>query len=224
MAELLCAGRLEAHSNLTLNFGLRYEYFSPPVQRGKATNFDLNGFVPARQTFHGFPDIPDTPDRPAALGVSGQERLRAAVRFRLFHAMDSGFRAAWRLWHVLHARDHEFVDDADPESTYRADLCLYRERHQSDQRRNRIWQAPVRRALGLFGSGALDPNLRTTYTQQWNLTAQKRLPKDIYFDVGYVGSKGTRLDRHLRWQPPDPDRHAGTGSRAHRYPAAVSRV
>ena len=27
---------------LTLNFGLRYEYFSPPVQRGKATNFDLN--------------------------------------------------------------------------------------------------------------------------------------------------------------------------------------
>jgi hypothetical protein len=45
----------KATSNLTLNFGLRYEYFAPPVQRGKATNFDLNGFVPSRQTFHGFP-------------------------------------------------------------------------------------------------------------------------------------------------------------------------
>ena len=53
--------------NLTVNLGLRYEYFTPPVQRGKATNFDLNGFVPVRQTFHGFPDIPDTADRPEAL-------------------------------------------------------------------------------------------------------------------------------------------------------------
>ena len=52
---------------LTINFGLRYEYYQPPKQRGKATNFDLNGFVPVRQTFHGFPDIADTTDRPAAL-------------------------------------------------------------------------------------------------------------------------------------------------------------
>ena len=29
--------------------------------------FDLNGFIPVRQTFHGFPDIPDTQDRPEAL-------------------------------------------------------------------------------------------------------------------------------------------------------------
>src|SRR5204863_1243510 len=52
---------------------------------------------------------------------------------------------------------------------------------------------PGETRLGLFGSGALDPYLRTTYTQQWNFTAQKRLPKDVYFDIGYVGSKGTGL-------------------------------
>src|SRR5262249_43905222 len=57
--------------HLLLNLGLRWEYFGRPVQRGKATNFDLNGvvpgFVPGLQTFHGFPDIPDTPGHPAAL-------------------------------------------------------------------------------------------------------------------------------------------------------------
>src|SRR5207247_9769154 len=53
--------------HFTLNFGVRYEYFQPPRQRGKESNFDLNGFVPARQTFSGFPDIPDTSDRPKAL-------------------------------------------------------------------------------------------------------------------------------------------------------------
>ena len=53
--------------NFTLNFGVRYEYFQPPVQRGKESNFDLNGFVAFRQTFSGFSDIPDTADRPKAL-------------------------------------------------------------------------------------------------------------------------------------------------------------
>src|SRR5258708_16598428 len=55
------------------------------------------------------------------------------------------------------------------------------------------FQAQGQTRVGTFGSGALDPNLRDTYTQQWNLTVQKKLPKDVYFDIGYVGSKGTNL-------------------------------
>ena len=46
---------------------MRYEYFAPPVQRGKIANFDLNGFVPVTETFHGFPDIANTSGRPASL-------------------------------------------------------------------------------------------------------------------------------------------------------------
>jgi len=34
-----------------------------------------------------------------------------------------------------------------------------------------------RPGVGLFGSGALDPNLRDSYTQQWNLMVQKKLPQ-----------------------------------------------
>jgi hypothetical protein len=52
---------------------------------------------------------------------------------------------------------------------------------------------------GIVSTGALnnttsiDPNERDAYIQQWNFTIQRRLPKDVLLDVGYVGSKGTRL-------------------------------
>jgi len=31
------------------------------------------------------------------------------------------------------------------------------------------------------------------YIQQWNLNVQRKLPGNIVLDVGYVGSKGTKL-------------------------------
>ena len=38
-----------------------------------------------------------------------------------------------------------------------------------------------------------DPNMRDSYIQQWNFNIQRKLPGNIVLDVGYVGSKGTRL-------------------------------
>jgi hypothetical protein len=38
-----------------------------------------------------------------------------------------------------------------------------------------------------------DQNLRDTYVQQWNLDVQKSLPGNILVDLGYVGTKSTRL-------------------------------
>src|SRR5206468_7366264 len=48
-------------------------------------------------------------------------------------------------------------------------------------------------------SGALnfavsnDQNLRDTYVQQWNLNVQKKIPGNVLVDLGYVGTKSTRL-------------------------------
>lgn len=57
--------------SLTINAGLRYHYFSQPVERGKAVNFALDGAVPgfvvSQVLYAGFPDIPDTPRYPRAL-------------------------------------------------------------------------------------------------------------------------------------------------------------
>ncbi|HXX14399.1 MAG TPA: carboxypeptidase regulatory-like domain-containing protein [Candidatus Eremiobacteraceae bacterium] len=40
-----------------------------------------------------------------------------------------------------------------------------------------------------------DPNLRTPYVQSWNLNIQRELSNTLAFEIGYVGSKGTRLTR-----------------------------
>lgn len=40
-----------------------------------------------------------------------------------------------------------------------------------------------------------DPGLRTPYVQSWNLNIQQQVSRGFAFEVGYVGSKGTRLTR-----------------------------
>jgi hypothetical protein len=43
---------------------------------------------------------------------------------------------------------------------------------------------------GVFG---VDRHVGSGYSQQWNLSIQKSIGRDISFEVGYVGSKNTRL-------------------------------
>jgi len=39
----------------------------------------------------------------------------------------------------------------------------------------------------------VDPNNRTSYVQQWNLTVQQQIPGSMLLEIGYVGTKGTKL-------------------------------
>jgi hypothetical protein len=70
-----------------------------------------------------------------------------------------------------------------------------------------------------------DQNLRDSYIQQWNLNVQHKLPGNIVLDVGYVGSKGTRLivtygDLNRPLQVVDP-RTPGLASLNSRRPDAL---
>lgn len=181
--------------HLTLNIGMRYEYFAPPIQRGKATNFDLNGpvpgFVPSRQTFHGFPDIADTSDRPASLVYP--DRNNWGPRFGFAYnvpQIDFVVRGGYGIYYTPEITNSwttltlnpPIVKTFDVAGTFNQPVPVAT-----------AFGLPGQPISGLFGSGALDPNLRDSYTQDWNLTVQKKLPKNTYLDVGYVGSKGTRL-------------------------------
>src|SRR5258708_25862860 len=48
-------------------------------------------------------------------------------------------------------------------------------------------------SAGLAFAVSDDQNMRDSYIQQLNLDIQRKLPANIVLDVGYVGSKGTRL-------------------------------
>ncbi|HEY0704109.1 MAG TPA: TonB-dependent receptor [Candidatus Acidoferrales bacterium] len=46
----------------------------------------------------------------------------------------------------------------------------------------------------VIGNYAINPDYRLPYIQVWFLDVQRELPLDFVLDVGYTGSKGTRLD------------------------------
>jgi hypothetical protein len=177
--------------SLTLNFGLRYEYFQPPTQRGKATNFDLNGFVPVRQTYHGFPDIPDTSDRPAALVYPDRNDFGPRFGFAWLAPglKDFVVRGGYGIYYTPEITNSWTTLTLNPpivqtfSFTGSASNPVVVERAFQGQGTG----------VNTFSSGALDPHLRSSYTQQWNLAMQKKLPAQLYLDIGYVGSKGTGL-------------------------------
>lgn len=178
--------------NLTLNFGLRYEYYAPPVQRGKATNFDLNGFLPVRQTFHGFPDIADTSDRPASLVYADKNDLgpRFGFAYQVPKISDLVFRGGYGIYYTPEITNSWTTLTLNPPIVQ---TFAFTGNATNPVRVDRAFQVQGTARAGLFGSGALDPWVRTTYTQQWNLMMQKKLPGQFFLDVGYVGSKGTNL-------------------------------
>jgi hypothetical protein len=47
----------------------------------------------------------------------------------------------------------------------------------------------------------LAPNLKLPYTQDWDLNLQQAFGSDWLFEVGYVGTKGTRLPRFIEANP-----------------------
>src|SRR6185436_16082712 len=42
-----------------------------------------------------------------------------------------------------------------------------------------------------------DPNLRTPFVQQWNLSIQREILRDTILEVAYVGSHGTHMFRMM---------------------------
>jgi hypothetical protein len=51
----------------------------------------------------------------------------------------------------------------------------------------------------------LDPNLKNPASQNWNFGIQRRLATNLALEAEYVGSHGTRVIRSLDAVPPDPD-------------------
>jgi hypothetical protein len=47
----------------------------------------------------------------------------------------------------------------------------------------------------------LSPNLPLPYTQDWDLNIQRSLGPDLLLEVGYVGTKGTKLPRFIEGNP-----------------------
>ena len=69
----------------------------------------------------------------------------------------------------------------------------------------------------------LSPQLRLPYAQDWNLTIERSFGNDWLLEVGYVGTKGTKLPRFIEGNPSLPAAGPNLGRAAEQHrPAAAS--
>ncbi len=183
--------------SFTLNFGMRYEFFSVPSQDGPAANFELMGstpgFVASQQWLRDIPGFTDNLAGAPGRDLVNPDRNNFGPRI--------GF--AWQPGAVK-----DFVVRGGygvyftPEITNSWTVLTLNAPIVNTFQFSGTFDNPIRvdqafsgtgTARGLFGAFALDPNLRDSYNQQWNFTLQKKLPGQVIFDMGYVGSKGNNL-------------------------------
>jgi hypothetical protein len=191
-----------ARTNLTLNYGLRYEFFTPYTEKydrlgmiytDPAAAFSLNppievgpggsaasGNLPASLVFPFHTAI--APRLGVALRLPKQTVLRAGYGVNYTVSQYATF--ATIMAHQPIANQPSFVNEQTNEVATEcvppAADCLSLANG---------FPAPAR-----VGNYALDPHYHLPYVEMWNLDVQKTLPWNVVLNVGYSGSRGNHLD------------------------------
>src|SRR5262245_15499132 len=200
---------------LTMTLGLRYELDVPRTERyDRLSVFRLNlpsplaGKVPANPFFDGSKligamDFVNSDDRRQA----PTDKNNWGPRFGLAYRLDNKtvVRSAYGIYYspsALQAAGHTGTAGMDGFSSTTNFVTSLDGRIPTTFIDNPFpngFNFPTGRSLGastFLGQGisaSLFLDDASPYMQQWNLNAQRELPKDILFEVGYIGSKGTRL-------------------------------
>lgn len=218
----------KATNKLTLNLGLRYEYEAPRTERyNQLTNFDQS-LVPPLQAagldlrgalaFVGVDGRPRgqwDPDRnnfAPRVGFAYQITPKTVVRggFGIFYAAltgvgggsgafgVSGFEASTAVVTSLDGvTPVTFLDNPYPTGVNQATG-------------SRLGAATLLGQAVRF----TDRDLRTSYSEQWNLNLQRELPGQVLLEAGYAGNRGLKLQNDLELnQLPDAELARGESLR-----------
>jgi hypothetical protein len=168
---------------LTLSAGLRYEYNSPPVD----TEDRANIYDPAT-------------GRLIQVGASGIPRAGYETDKNNFAPRLSMARAFGNDDRTVLRAGYGFYYDQSPlapgEGLYfNAPYFDFRFYFQSQQAPLTLFNPFPFNTPGQFppSAFAFDRNLRTPYTQHWNLSLQQQISNNLVAELAYVGSKGTKL-------------------------------
>lgn len=184
---------------VTLNYGLRYDYFGViGEERDRLSNFDLQkGLV--------------------QVGKGGLERLyerdlnnfapRVGISWDLKGKGKTVVRAGWGLFYDTFSQDF-FVGQL-PFNTFNPGPA-YNPIGESpilfsfSVANKLVAGAPVFNSFTDSDVFAVDPRSRTPYVQNYNLTIQHALFKNVVVEAAYVGSQGRKLYRYRDINQPNP--------------------
>ena len=178
-------------SNLSLNLGLRYEYNGPYTEaHNRIANLDVasgfNGATPVLPgqtgTFNGtFPASLIRPDRnnfAPRLGLAWRPLKNTVVR--------AGYGVNYNL-----AQYGTLIQNF----AFQPPFAITATNVSSPTNLLTLQNGFPPIAPGsVTNNFSVDPNYRLGYVQIWNLDLQRQLPGGFQLNVGYNGSKGTRLD------------------------------
>jgi predicted heme/steroid binding protein len=189
-------------SRLTVNYGLRYEVPSPYTEIHNYQNL----WIPGRQSVV-FPTAPTGLVYPGDPGVpSGLiPTERDAFAPRLGLAWDVRGDGKWLVTSAYGIfYDPYYTGQGGPlQDPISAPPYL-----QTPQISVPNFGDPFNGQNPFNGSFAqpmtllvLNPNLRLPYAQDWNLNIERALGRDWLLEVGYIGTKGTKLPRFIEANP-----------------------
>jgi trimeric autotransporter adhesin len=191
-------------SNLTLNYGVRYEYFAPYTEKyGRLADVDTNpseAFTGLAQVTAGgvgafsgkLPDSLVFPFRTAfapRIGLALRLKKQTVVRagFGMNYTVGQYANFATKMSYEPPFADEQTNQEATATGTP-SSACA-RTTPASCLTLAQGFPAPA-----TIGNYALFPHYPMPYVEVWNLDVQKTLPWGIVMNVGYNGSKGNHLD------------------------------
>jgi hypothetical protein len=184
-------------TGLTLNFGLRYEFLSPVTEKyNRLANLDIaRGFTGAAVVTPGgsgpysgrFPRALVDPDRnnlSPRLGVAWKPSSKHSLQFRagygVYYNTNVYAQSAGRL-----VQQPPFAKTISRNTTIGYLLTL----------QNAFAIAPAATPSDyITNTFAVDRSYKVGYAQTWNASIHQEFPGSMVLELGYLGTKGTRLD------------------------------
>lgn len=216
--------------NLTLNFGMRYEYDTWPVDsRNQVTSFDTatGKFVVGHKTGQG-PDLAAQPLAALAWNLFGnymQTASQAGLPNRTLRFPDKNnwaprfglaYRPASMKNTVLRLGYGVFYEGLQNGNNY-SNITATSIPWIISQGVNNTLPTPTLDNQHLFApfdapgaaSPAIqpilyDPRARTPYVQEWNVAIQRQFGRSTSLEIAYVGNKGTKLETNVPLNRPTP--------------------
>ncbi len=176
--------------NLTVNLGLRYDYYAPYTQSD-------NRFADVYQNGYTITGIVTPQNSPYGNGLLQPNRNdfgpRAGIAYRPHWGGESVIRAGYGIYWTSEISNAIFAMAEGDQATSGASVT-----GNPSGLPNILFSNP-------FGAGSSGPagtlpfavsndqNLKDTYAQQWNFNIQHKFPGNFVLDAGYVGAKDTHL-------------------------------
>lgn len=179
-------------SGLSLNFGLRYEYFSPYQEKyGRMANLDLSpDFTKVAVVIPGTPS-PYSGAFPAGLIDPDKNNFspRGAVSWRPFAGKRHVFRAGYGIYYdgSVYTRIPSRLASQPPfaqASTFQTSVDNVLSLQDP-------FTGPAK--VNVKNTYAVSRTYLTPYAQSWNTSFQMDLTGGMALELGYLGTKGTRL-------------------------------